>query len=1164
MELRLPLFVAGKALLVTLLLSFTASLSGTSSRATPLFALNGPSASDGLALLSFKSLLSDPSRALLSWDVNASTGFCQWHGVTCGKHGHRRHRVTALVLESLNLTGSISPSIANLTFLKSLNLSNNKIYGLIPPELGSLLHLEYLNLSYNSLEGKIPASISNCTKLQSIILWTNNLQGTIPSNLSLCSDLRYIDFERNKLRGGIPLKIGDLVNLKVLLLGFNLLEGPIPNSFGKLQNLRMLELSENGMSGAIPYSLGNLSALVYLYVQNTSLTGSIPPSISMSSSLKVIALGGNQLQGGIPPSLGNLSSLESLYFEKNNLIGSIPSSLGNLRSLTTLALHENNLVGGIPPSLANLLKLTIVTLAFNNLIGRIPPAFWNLSSLQHLDFQSNMIVGSLPLDIGHRLPNLQFLSLSNNLFHGSIPSSLSNSSMLGVIQMSNNALTGIIPPSIGKLKSLYWLILDYNQLEAKDSSFLTALSNCTNLGILQLGTNKLYGMVPNAIANLSTRLENLDISFNQIEGSIPVGIGDLVNLNVLDCSHNFLTGAIPATITRLEMLQILYLDHNNLSREIPSTFGNLTGLSKLDLSFNALSGSIPSSLGKSLLEALSLDNNKLTGSIPKDVLLISTLSINLGMSHNQLSGQLPPEVGNLENLRILNLQENRFEGQIPILLGECQVLEYLYLDGNLFQGPIPSSLSQLRGLQELDLSHNNLSGPVPEFLETFTALNYLNVSFNNLEGEVPLQGVFQNASAISVVGNRWLCGGIPELKLPQCSDKTSKKKKKHPSPKLIMIISVSAALLSCIILLSFAIVHYWRHKARKEPSNMTNFNDTHMWVSYADLVRATEGFSPSNLIGVGSFGSVYKGNIGSDENTNVVAVKVLNLQQQGASRSFIAECEALRCFRHRNLIKVLTVCSSVDFRGNNFKALVYEYLPNGSLDRWLHRQAEEQSQVLSFIQRLNIAIDVASALDYLHHHGPTPIVHCDLKPSNILLDNDMVAHVGDFGLARFLKAFVSVSSQKSTNSAVLKGSIGYVAPEYGMANKVSTHGDIYSYGILLLEMFTGKRPTDDSFEEGLSIHTYVETALQNQVVDIMDPNMLLEETVGKPSRETLRRVEIREIARDCITSVLRIGILCSKELPTKRMQTGDVIRELFKIKENFCKMRVNVVERRHA
>ena len=193
------------------------------------------------------------------------------------------------------------------------------------------------------------------------------------------------------------------------------------------------------------------------------------------------------------------------------------------------------------------------------------------------------------------------------------------------------------------------------------------------------------------------------------------------------------------------------------------------------------------------------------------------------------------------------------------------------------------------------------------------------------------------------------------------------------------------------------------------------------------LLKATDEFSSANLIGVGSFGSVYKGILG--EKGSIVAVKVLNLQRRGASRSFFSECETLKNIRHRNLVKIITSCSCVDFRGNDFKALVYEFMPNGNLENWLHdletdfRQVEIQN--LNLLQRINIAIDVACALDYLHHRCPMPVVHCDLKPSNILFDYDMTAHVGDFGLAKFC---LELTNPKQSSSIGIRGTIGYTPP----------------------------------------------------------------------------------------------------------------------------------------
>ncbi|CAA7030596.1 unnamed protein product [Microthlaspi erraticum] len=189
----------------------------------------------------------------------------------------------------------------------------------------------------------------------------------------------------------------------------------------------------------------------------------------------------------------------------------------------------------------------------------------------------------------------------------------------------------------------------------------------------------------------------------------------------------------------------------------------------------------------------------------------------------------------------------------------------------------------------------------------------------------------------------------------------------------------------------------------------------HERISYGDLRNATDGFSSSNLIGTGSFGTVFKALLPAEN--KVVAVKVLNMQRRGAMRSFMAECESLKDIRHRNLVKLLTACSSTDFQGNEFRALIYEFMPNGSLDVWLHPEEVEEihrpSRTLTLFERLNIAIDVASVLDYLHVHCHDPIAHCDLKPSNVLLDDDLTAHVSDFGLARLLLKFDKESS--STN-----------------------------------------------------------------------------------------------------------------------------------------------------
>ncbi|KAL2545496.1 putative LRR receptor-like serine/threonine-protein kinase [Forsythia ovata] len=238
-------------------------------------------------------------------------------------------------------------------------------------------------------------------------------------------------------------------------------------------------------------------------------------------------------------------------------------------------------------------------------------------------------------------------------------------------------------------------------------------------------------------------------------------------------------------------------------------------------------------------------------------------------------------------------------------------------------------------------------------------------------------------------------------------------------------------------------------------------------ISYAEIFQTTNGFSFENMIGEGRYGCVYKGALSHREQN--VSIKVLKLQERGATKSFLAECEALRNLRHRNLVKIITTCSSVYLRGNDFKALIYE---------------------------LNLAIDVASPLDYLHPHSKTPIIHCDLKPSNILLDDDLCAHLSEFCIARFLSPPKSTSTSNGS-SIGFGGTIGYVAPEYGIGGGVSTKGDMYSFGILLLELFTGKRPTHSMFTVNSSLHNYVKKALPNLVMKIVDPHMLMTEENGE-------------------------------------------------------------------
>ncbi|WVZ85573.1 hypothetical protein U9M48_032485 [Paspalum notatum var. saurae] len=924
------------------------------------------------------------------------------------------------------------------------------------------------------------------------------------------------------------------------LSGFGLV-GTLSPHIGNLTHLGVLDLSHNKFEGDIPPSLASCSVLQELNLSNNSLSGTIPSAMGHLSKLSVFNIGSNNISGLIPPSFENLTALTDFSIFQNSVHGNIPPWLGNLTTLIYLDIQENKMSGHVPPLLSNLVRLRGLGLGANMLEGTIPSSLFNISSLETVNIGENSLSGYLPPDMGFMIPNLRLFYAFDNEFEGPIPFSLSNISLLQTLIIGGNRFRGIIPPNLGINGHLERFAASNCELQAsepRDWDFLTHLANCSKLSIISIGGNNLSGTLPIIIGNLSLELDTLALGSNQIAGHIPTGIGRYYKLTSLRLGGNIFTGTIPSGIGKLSNLRELLLQKNAFHGVIPLSLANITQLNLLSLSSNFLDGGIPVTLGNlSMLTYIDISNNLLSGQIPQEIVSISTLTEMCAFSNNALSGPIPLQIGRLVNLVEIDLSSNKLSGEIPNTIGRCLELQLLYFQGNLLQGQIPEDLIALKGIEMLDFSNNKLSGPIPEFFGTFKLLRSLNLSFNQLSGLVPDKGIFFNASAVSLIGNEALCGGPPFFHYPPCPYPVpSSSAQKHLHTLIFTIVGAFAFAIICIV----ACYCVKKSRSTSVDSNrdqgLTFTTVMHQRISYTELSVATDSFSAENLIGHGNFSTVYKGMVSFGGHSIHVAVKVLDLHKRGANQSFMSECNALKWIRHRKLIKAVTVCDSLDHNGEEFKALVLEFISNGSLDKWLHSSTESMDK-LSMVQRLSIAHDVAEALEYLHHRINPSIAHCDIKPSNILLDQDMTAHLGDLGLAKIMNVGASNQSPHESSSVEIKGTIGYLAPECCMGTVTSTAGDIFSYGVLLLEILTGRRPTDISFHDSTTLPKFVEMAYPDKLFEIMDPMM------PQPHNQ-----EQQDIVDLYIAPVSRLGLACCRDSPRQRIKMGEVVKELSNIR----------------
>ncbi|XP_044471797.1 receptor-like protein kinase 5 [Mangifera indica] len=908
----------------------------------------------------------------------------------------------------------------------------------------------------------------NCTdnSVTGVSLKNKTITEKIPPTICNLKNLTSLDVSYNNIPGAFP-DILNCTRLQILDLSQNFFVGPIPSNIDRLSSLRYINVGANNFSGDIPSSIGRLSELRTLYLYQNQFNGTFPKEIGDLSNLEVLDMAYNEkfVPASIPVEFGKLKKLKTLWIAAANLMGEIPESLTNLTSLEILSLSVNSLTGPIPGGLFSLKNLTSLYLFSNKLSGELPNSFEG-RNLVELDLSKNNLTGSIPEDFG-KLQYLRLFNLFSNQFSGQLPASIGLMPSLAGFRVFKNNLSGVLPPELGLHSKLEAFEVSSNQFSGQLPQNLCAAGVLT--GVVAF-SNNLSGEVPQSLGNCST-LRTVQLYDNQFSSELPPGIWTTFNLSSLILNNNAFSGELPSELA-----------------------WNLT---RLEIGNNRFSGQIPAGVASwKNMVVFKASNNLFSGKIPVELTSLPQLTTLL-LDGNQLSSILPSHIISWQTLTALNLSRNELSGKIPAALGSLPDLLYLDLSGNQFSGGIPPELGKLR-LALLNLSSNKLSGMIPQEL-------------NNLAYED------------SFLNNSNLCVDTPVLNFPSCNTKlrdSGKISRKY----LAVALTLAVCVLLVAILLGFFVVRYYPYKKRKQDPATSELTAFHR----LDFTEANilSNLTESNLIGSGGSGEVYR--ISINHSGEFVAVKRIwnnRTLDEKLEKQFIAEIEILGRIRHSNIVKLWCCISS-----ENKKLLVYEYMENQSLDRWLHASKRSSISsgtnsvhhvVLDWPRRLQIAIGAAQGLCYMHHDCSPQIIHRDVKSSNILLDSEFKAKIADFGLAKML----AKQGEPRTMSAVA-GSFGYIAPEYAYTKKVNEKIDIYSFGVVLLELVTGKEPNKGDEYSNLAEWAWRHYAEEKPIEEVFDP-------------------EINEA--DCLkqmTTVCKLGLRCTSNSPNDRPSMKDVLKIL--------------------
>ncbi|CAN6341633.1 unnamed protein product [Urochloa humidicola] len=796
------------------------------------------------------------------------------------------------------------------------------------------------------------------------------------------------------------------------------------------------------------------------------------------------------LSGTLAPEVSLLSRLKTLDFMWNDLTGSIPKEIGNITTLKLILLNGNQLSGILPDEIGSLQNLNRLQVDQNQLFGPIPKSFVNLRSVKHLHMNNNSLSGSIPSELS-RLPLLLHLLVDNNNLSGPLPPEFAEAPALKIFQADNNNFSGSsIPTTYSNISTLLKLSLRNCSLQGA----IPDLSSIRQLGYLDISWNQLTGSIPTN--KLASNITTIDLSHNMLDGTIPPNFSGLPNLQILSLEDNNLNGSVPSTIwsdINLTGNRSLVLDfQNNSLKTIPSTFDPPPNVTVM-LYGNPVCRNTNGALMTNLCQPMSVNqqtskngqvstfscqpcptdkNYEYNPSSPIPCFCAVPLGVGLRLKSPGITDFRPYEEAfdiNLSSLLQLFLYQINIENYI------WEVGPRLSMHMKLF----PSNASVFNTSEIVRLRHV-LAGWEITLSDVFGPYDLLNFTLGSYADEFP------NAAST----------GLSKAALGS-----------------ILAGSIVSAIALTAVATTLIVRRRSKHRTVSKRS-MSRFSvkiDGVRCFTFEEMAIATNNFDLSAQVGQGGYGKVYKGILADGA---IVAIKRAHEDSLQGSKEFCTEIELLSRLHHRNLVSLVGYCDEEDEQ-----MLVYEFMSNGTLRDHLSAKSKRP---LSFGLRLKIALGAAKGILYLHTEADPPIFHRDVKASNILLDSKFIAKVADFGLSRLAPVPDVEGTLPAHVSTVVKGTPGYLDPEYFLTHKLTDKSDVYSLGVVLLEMLTGMKP----IEHGKNIVREVNSACQSgNISGITDSRMGL-------------------CPPECVSRFLSLATKCCQDETDDRPSMWEIVREL--------------------